>query len=153
MHYNGANNYLFVNGTETIKFKAKDSEIVAITLCLENISKEFFVDDMKKTGLYGYIYDFSVDCDDIKYIYNDLMKKNNMTWKCLDLLQKFSVKYIFILCGTNNLDHNPPEELVKRIILSAKKQCHIASVVLIPLHPRGKKDLIRRGNINITKRL
>ena len=37
------------------------------------------VDDMKKTGLQGYIYDFSVDCDDIKYIYKYLMKKNNMT--------------------------------------------------------------------------
>ena len=29
LHYNGANNYLFVNGRETYKFKAKDSEIVA----------------------------------------------------------------------------------------------------------------------------
>ena len=29
LHYNGANSYLFVNGTEIIKFKAKDSEIVA----------------------------------------------------------------------------------------------------------------------------
>ena len=25
LHYNGANSYLFVNGTEIIKFKAKDS--------------------------------------------------------------------------------------------------------------------------------
>ena len=29
LHYNGANSYLFVNGTEIYKFKAKDSEIVA----------------------------------------------------------------------------------------------------------------------------
>ena len=29
LHYNGANSYLFVNGTEIHKFKAKDSEIVA----------------------------------------------------------------------------------------------------------------------------
>ena len=29
LHYNGDNSYLFVNGTEIIKFKAKDSEIVA----------------------------------------------------------------------------------------------------------------------------
>ena len=28
LHYNGANSYLFVNGTEIYKFKAKDSEIV-----------------------------------------------------------------------------------------------------------------------------
>ena len=29
LHYNGGNSYLFVNGTEIIKFKAKDSEIAA----------------------------------------------------------------------------------------------------------------------------
>ena len=28
LHYNGANSYLFVNGTDIIKFKAKDSEII-----------------------------------------------------------------------------------------------------------------------------
>ena len=28
LHYNKANSYLFVNGTEIIKFKAKDSEIL-----------------------------------------------------------------------------------------------------------------------------
>ena len=33
-HYNGANSYLFVNGTEIYKFKAKVSEIVATPLCL-----------------------------------------------------------------------------------------------------------------------
>ena len=33
-HYNGANSYLFVNGTEIYEFKAKDSEIVASPLCL-----------------------------------------------------------------------------------------------------------------------
>ena len=39
LHYNGANSYLFVNGTKIIKFKAKDSEIKAYPLCLGNISK------------------------------------------------------------------------------------------------------------------
>ena len=33
LHYNRANIYLFVNGTEIIKFKAKDSKIVASPLC------------------------------------------------------------------------------------------------------------------------
>ena len=61
LHYNGANSYLFVSGTEKIKFKAKDSEIVATSLCLGNITKEFSEDNMKKTGFNGYIYDFSVD--------------------------------------------------------------------------------------------
>ena len=37
LHYNGANSYLFVNGTEIYKFKAKDSEIIASPLCLGNI--------------------------------------------------------------------------------------------------------------------
>ena len=54
LHYNGANSYLFVNGTETIKFKAKDSDIVANPLCLGNTSKDFSVDNMKKTGLNGF---------------------------------------------------------------------------------------------------
>ena len=40
LHYNGANSYLFVNGTQIIKFKEKDSEIGAIPLCLGNISKD-----------------------------------------------------------------------------------------------------------------
>ena len=38
LYYNGASSYLFVNGTEIYKFKAKDSEIVASALCLGNIS-------------------------------------------------------------------------------------------------------------------
>ena len=58
LHYNGANSYFFVNGVETYKFKAKDSEIVATLLCLGNISKDLSVDNMKKTGFDGYIYDF-----------------------------------------------------------------------------------------------
>ena len=83
LHDNGANSYLFVNGTEIYKFKAKDSEIVASPLCLGNISKDSFIDNMKKTGLNGYVYDFSVDykavdVDDIKKIHKYLMKKNNM---------------------------------------------------------------------------
>ena len=79
--YNEANSYLFVNGTEIHKFKAKDSEIVATPLCLGNISKDWSVDNMKDTGLNGYVYDFSVDydaiaVDDILDIHNYLMKKN-----------------------------------------------------------------------------
>ena len=47
MHYSGANSYLFVNDTQIIKFKAKDSQMVATPLCLGNISKDFFVDNVK----------------------------------------------------------------------------------------------------------
>ena len=55
LHYNGANSYLFVNGTEIHKFKAKDSEIFAYSLCLGNISKDWLIDNMKTTGLKGYV--------------------------------------------------------------------------------------------------
>ena len=48
LHYNGANSYLFVNGTEIYTFKAKDSEFVASPLCLGNISKDLSIDNMKK---------------------------------------------------------------------------------------------------------
>ena len=80
-HYNGGNSYLFVNGKEIIKFKAK--EIVASLLCLGNISKDWSIDNMKKTGLTGYVYDFSADynavtVDGIKDIHNYLMKKNDI---------------------------------------------------------------------------
>ena len=83
LHYNGPNSQLFVNGTELYKFKAKDSEIVASPLCLGNISKGWLVDNMKRTRLNGYVYDFSVDydpisVDDIKDIHNYLMKNNNI---------------------------------------------------------------------------
>ena len=84
LHYNGANSYLFVNGIEIYKFKAKDSTIVAAPLCLGNISKDWSVDNMKKTGFTGYVYDFSADynaiaVDNIKDIHNYLIK-NNMTF-------------------------------------------------------------------------
>ena len=83
LHYNGANSYLFVNGTGIYKFKAKDSEIKAYSLCLGNISKDWSYDNMKKTGFNGYIFDFSTDYnatdfDNIKDIHKYLMKKNNI---------------------------------------------------------------------------
>ena len=83
LHYNGANSYLFVNGTEIIKFKAKDSEIKAYPLCLGNILKDWSVDNMKKNGLKGYVYDFSVDYNavavaDTLDIHKYLMKKNEI---------------------------------------------------------------------------
>ena len=82
LYYNRANSYLVVNSTEICKFKAKDSEIVAAPLCPGIISKDWSVDNMKKTGFNGhvYVYDFSVDydaiaVDDILDIHNYLMKK------------------------------------------------------------------------------
>ena len=83
LHYNGANSYLFVNGKEIHKFKAKDFETLATPLCLGNISKDWAVDNMTKTGLNGYVHVFSVDydaieVDDILHIHNNLMKNNDI---------------------------------------------------------------------------
>ena len=83
LHYNGANSYLFVNGVEIIKSKAKDSEIIPNVLCLGNVSKGFSASNMKKTGLYGTIYDFRTDygaisVDDILSIHKCLIKKHNI---------------------------------------------------------------------------
>ena len=87
LHYNEANSYLFVNGKEIIKFKAKDSETVASPLCLGNISKDWSTDNMKKTGLNGYVYEFNVDYDNygnvdltkaIPFVHKYLMAKYNI---------------------------------------------------------------------------
>ena len=65
------------------KFNAKDSENVTTPLCLGNISKDWSVDNMKKNGFNGYVYDFSVDynaiaVDEILDIHKYFMKKNNI---------------------------------------------------------------------------
>ena len=78
LHYNEANSYLFVNGRETL-----DLMIKILKLCLGIISKDWTVDNMKKTGLNWHVYDFSVDYDTIAVdhvfdIHKYLMKKNNM---------------------------------------------------------------------------
>ena len=83
LHYNEANGYLFVSGTEIIKFKAKDSKFVASALCLGYISKDWSTDNMRKSSFTVYVYDFSVgynaiDVDDIKDIHKYLKKKNNI---------------------------------------------------------------------------
>lgn len=54
LHYNGLNSYIFVNGIEIYKFKAKESVWTMF-------QKKFSVDNMTNTALYGYEYDFSVD--------------------------------------------------------------------------------------------
>ena len=83
LHCNGTTSYLFINGREIHKFKAKDSETLAYLLCLGNISKDWSIDDIKKTGLKGHVYDFSTDYNyipvsDILDIHKYLMEKNKI---------------------------------------------------------------------------
>ena len=83
LHCNGSNSFLFVNATKIYQFKAKDSETKKYLLRLGNISKNFAAINMKKTGLSGYVYEFSVDCNiigtsNINNIHKYFMKKNMM---------------------------------------------------------------------------
>ena len=83
LQYNGDNSYVFVNGKEIINFKAKDSEIVPYPLYPGSLSKYFSPSNTHKTGLSGYVYDFSVDYwaianDKRLDIHKYLMKKNNI---------------------------------------------------------------------------
>ena len=56
-HYNGDDSYLFVNGKEELKFKAKDDQIVKEISCLKNISDDWTAANVQKTGFRGEIYD------------------------------------------------------------------------------------------------
>ena len=51
LHYNKSNSFLFFNATKIHQFKAKDSEIKYYALCLGNFSKDFKINNIKKTGL------------------------------------------------------------------------------------------------------
>ena len=71
---------MFVDGKEMIKLLKKDSDIVANPFCIGNISKDFSESNMKKTGLYWSIYEFSIDhkaiaVNDILDIHMYLTKK------------------------------------------------------------------------------
>ena len=73
LHYNSSNSYLFVIGTQELKFKAKNNQILKEKLCVGNLSSGWTVANSTKTGLYGNFYDFVVDyqgIDGIKQIYD-----------------------------------------------------------------------------------
>ena len=87
LHYNGDDSYLFVNGKQELKFKAKTSHLVKEKLCIGNLSDQWTTSESEKTGLYGNIYDFVVDYEQIvgaKAIYNMyryLIIKHNISLK------------------------------------------------------------------------
>ena len=66
---------------------------MATPLCQGNISKYWSIDNMKKTGLNGYVYDFSVnydatDVDNIVDIHKYLMKKITVQMKIFRFVKK-----------------------------------------------------------------
>ena len=61
LHYNGDNSYLFVNGSQELKFKSSVNHLDKNLLCVGNILADWSLTNSKKTGLYGNAYDFAVD--------------------------------------------------------------------------------------------
>ena len=85
LHYNYNNSYLFVNGRQELKFKAKDDQIISEILCLGNLSDQWTTSESEKTDVYRNIYDFVVDykaINGVKPIYDMhryLMIKHNIS--------------------------------------------------------------------------
>ena len=85
LHYNGDNSYLFANGYQELKFKAKNDQILKNEkLALGNLSDQWRIAEYKNTILYENIYDFVVDYEvinGVKQIYDMhryLMKKHDI---------------------------------------------------------------------------
>ena len=87
LHYNGDDSYLFVNGRQELNFKCKTDQLVKEKLCIGNLSDQWTMSESEKTGLYGNIYDFVVDYEQIvgvKAFYDMhryLMAKHNIIYK------------------------------------------------------------------------
>ena len=65
LHYNGYDSYFFVNGRQELKFKCKTDQLVKEKLCIGNLSDQWTTSESEKIGLYGSIYDFVVDHEQI----------------------------------------------------------------------------------------
>ena len=134
LHCNRINSYLFVNGVKIYQFEAK-LMLNAYPLYLRNISEDFAVANMKKTGLHGYVYDFSVNYDSIGAddifldIHKDLIKKHNMK-ECLDLLKIFI--WLSIICTARSfggmLASNSKEP--RKCVSLNNQPCKVGSALL-----------------------
>ena len=84
LHYNGDDSYLFVNGRQELNFKCITDRLVKEKLCIGNLSDQWRTGESER-GLYGNIYDFVVDYEQIlgvKPIYDMhryLMTKYNIS--------------------------------------------------------------------------
>ena len=85
LHYNGDDSYLFVNSRQELKFKCKTDQLVKEKLCIGNLSDQWTTSESGKKGLYGIIYDFVMDYEQIvgvKAVYDMhryLMSKHNIS--------------------------------------------------------------------------
>ena len=65
LRYNGNDSYLFVNGRQELKFKCKTDQLVGEKLCIGNLSDQWTTSESEKIRLYGNIYDFVIDYEQI----------------------------------------------------------------------------------------
>ena len=61
LQYNDDNSYLFVNGSQELKFKSSINYLDRNLLCVGNISTDWSLTNGTKTGLYGNVYEFAID--------------------------------------------------------------------------------------------
>ena len=85
LHYNSSDRFLCDDSMKIYNFKSINFEIKPYPLRFENISNNFTVDNMKKTGLKRKAYNFSssretIDTTDVVDIHRHLMKKHNIVW-------------------------------------------------------------------------
>ena len=85
LHYNESNSFLFGNASKIYQFKGNYSEIKKHPLCLGNISKYGKrTNNMKKTWLNGYAYEFCVD-------YN-IIDTSNIIDTNKSIMKKYDIK-------------------------------------------------------------
>ena len=85
LHYDGDDSYLFVNGGEELKFRAKtfSDQVKQNVMCIGNLSSDWSSANSTKTGLYGNVYDFTIDYNSVNMvgtiydIHSYLMKKHD----------------------------------------------------------------------------
>ena len=85
-------------------------------------------------------------------------KAQNVLWRVnnLHFSSNLHLKYMFILCGTNNIDHNPPQFIASTIISSGlefQKNSHKFQVAVIPLLPHNHKHSRRQRIITTVNEL
>ena len=63
LHYNGKDSYLFVNGSQELKFKAQSftNDMKSKVFCIGNIPSDWSSSNSTKTGPYGNVYNFAID--------------------------------------------------------------------------------------------
>ena len=84
---------MFVNATKLYQFKTKNLEIKDNSVYLGNVSKDFTINNMKKTGLKGvvgfFFVDFHpIDTNDIIEIHEKFDGWKEHDIKCLELIKK-----------------------------------------------------------------